>query len=557
MQRMVPTTDTSQVSTNRGIRSATAARQPCRGQLAARLSPATPSRTGGLKILVLTALWFACAIGAPASPAPSATAPLVFPPPNSVPPGATATNSKPPATVEAQKASTPRSPEIGADRHLVRVERLLPHDPDAALGVMNDILDLHDAHNLILQDAFRFKYAQVALAAGRTKTAIEWLHKYLAATGTAGDLYREALELLDAAELRRSPPIFDRTPFRDKTRVFYNTPGDPFSTEGHSQHYPASRCVYPELFLTLPSELRPDFSDEHSECDATDTLRDGAPPIALEAQFVGDVGFGSRKVRDLALTVEEGGRDGGFHWTWQSYATMMLKLRMMRSRSRPVLPPSFMPKGTFQVIGLRKEAAHKRRATMHVLNLVGGHHSNGQTGCTFSDQYREPTGGCISVREEESRDGRYVNFANGNFSTHYFQASWYIRRMALSSSLGLRSEASYGFGLERHFGGVPGALDDELERLYGRNRLWMSFARETKRYEYSARIMTMLGAVVAPFWAEGEFVVYVAGRNGIYVRAYRGQDPYNIQFAEPIARFEIGLTFGWEGAASEEAQRWR
>ena len=90
-----------------------------------------------------------------------------------------------------------------ADRHLVRAERLLADgNPTAALEAMNQILALQEEHDLVLQDGFDFEYAHVAYAAGRTETAIASLNEYFVAAGREGEFYRDALELLDAAEVR-------------------------------------------------------------------------------------------------------------------------------------------------------------------------------------------------------------------------------------------------------------------------------------------------------------------------------------------------------------------
>ena len=94
-------------------------------------------------------------------------------------------------------------PEIMVDRHLVRVDRLLASDdPGAALEAMNEILALQQDHDLKLANDFPFRYARVAFAAGRTETAIASLNEYLVAAGRAGEFYRQALELLDSAEVR-------------------------------------------------------------------------------------------------------------------------------------------------------------------------------------------------------------------------------------------------------------------------------------------------------------------------------------------------------------------
>ena len=62
----------------------------------------------------------------------------------------------------------------------------------------------------MLQEDFNFRYAQVAYEAARTETAIAALNEYLVATGREGEFYREALELLDAAELRLEREEADR-----------------------------------------------------------------------------------------------------------------------------------------------------------------------------------------------------------------------------------------------------------------------------------------------------------------------------------------------------------
>ena len=94
-------------------------------------------------------------------------------------------------------------PEILVDRHLVRAERFLADDdPGAALEAMNEILALQEKHDLVLGDDFRFQYAQIAFGAGQTGTAIAALNEYLVTAGRGGAFYREALELLDSAEVR-------------------------------------------------------------------------------------------------------------------------------------------------------------------------------------------------------------------------------------------------------------------------------------------------------------------------------------------------------------------
>ena len=111
------------------------------------------------------------------------------------------TDLRGPAPPETGNAQLP--PEIMVDRHLVRAERLLANDePAAALEAINEALALREEHDLDLGHGFHFQYARVAFAARRTETAIASLNEYLIAAGRDGEFYREALQLLDAAEVR-------------------------------------------------------------------------------------------------------------------------------------------------------------------------------------------------------------------------------------------------------------------------------------------------------------------------------------------------------------------
>ena len=103
-------------------------------------------------------------------------------------------------------------PEILLDRHLLLAERLLAvGDPAAALEAMNEVLALQDEHDLVLDDDFPFQYARVAFAAGRMETAIASLSEYVIAAGRDAEFYREALELLDSAEVRLERVEAERT----------------------------------------------------------------------------------------------------------------------------------------------------------------------------------------------------------------------------------------------------------------------------------------------------------------------------------------------------------
>ena len=134
---------------------------------------------------------------ADSNPAPPAVAT------DSDPQNAAATNTEPTSRPAPGSGNVQLPSDIMVDRILVRAQRLLANgDPSAAFKSMNEILALRQEHDVVLQDDFDFQYAQVAFAAGRTQTAVTSLNEYLVAAGREGELYREALELLDAAEIR-------------------------------------------------------------------------------------------------------------------------------------------------------------------------------------------------------------------------------------------------------------------------------------------------------------------------------------------------------------------
>ena len=107
------------------------------------------------------------------------------------------TNIQQQPDADGREGSRQLSPEILVDRHLLR-----DGHPADALRAMNEILAPQEEHDLVLHDGFDFEYAQVAYAAGRTVTAIASANQYLAAAGREGQFYREALELLDSAEVQ-------------------------------------------------------------------------------------------------------------------------------------------------------------------------------------------------------------------------------------------------------------------------------------------------------------------------------------------------------------------
>ena len=92
-------------------------------------------------------------------------------------------------------------PEILIDRHLLRGERLLADgDRPGARAALGRILDLEREHSLHLAAESRLAIGELALDAGMPDVALEFATDYLRLRGRGGQYYREALEVLDAAE---------------------------------------------------------------------------------------------------------------------------------------------------------------------------------------------------------------------------------------------------------------------------------------------------------------------------------------------------------------------
>ena len=92
-------------------------------------------------------------------------------------------------------------PEIAADRLLVRAEwQAREGDHRAALATLNEVLALVEEQGLVAPDAFWFRHAQAASAAGDHARAVESATRYLTTAGRAGEHYRAALELLETSD---------------------------------------------------------------------------------------------------------------------------------------------------------------------------------------------------------------------------------------------------------------------------------------------------------------------------------------------------------------------
>ena len=98
-------------------------------------------------------------------------------------------------------------PEIQVDRYMVQVERQIRNEElAAAFRTLNRVLELYEAHDIVIPPSFWTKRAEVALASGQYVAALHASARYLELEGRGGEHYNEALELLDRAFAQACTP---------------------------------------------------------------------------------------------------------------------------------------------------------------------------------------------------------------------------------------------------------------------------------------------------------------------------------------------------------------
>jgi len=228
--------------------------------------------------------------------------------------------------------------------------------------------------------------------------------------------------------------------------------------------------------------------------------------------------------------------------------TPMIRLRMLSEKSSPVIPPSFMPKLTLQVIHLRPLAMSDgvlRTALVLGLNLIVGHYSNGETGCFYQNQIGSDPD-CTPQPGELP-----LNERSGSFSTNYVRAELH-GLFEFDIDVGTRAAWLLlgGLGIELNSSIGPGGISDDQGRVYGDGHLWAFAGAERIWRGHRARLS---GAISGPFGESPrqgttitvEFLILPrwAGGFGAVTRWVHGQDDYNILFLEPVNLWQVGIVF--------------
>ena len=175
--------------------------------------------------------------------------------------------------------------------------------------------------------------------------------------------------------------------------------------------------------------VRPDGTYVFQHAPHSDLVFEGQ--IAPRIIIIDSIGKATRRVL-------LDGKPGA--WGYQVSTTPMVKLRMFDQTSNPVRTPSYMPKGTFQLVRFQNvskstdpdsDEFNEGPIAMWLIDTIPfGHHSNGQDGCLFTSEVRNAEGECVAVGLSPTR---IVNKENGSFSTNYIEATVHYGRMYLDS----------------------------------------------------------------------------------------------------------------------------
>ena len=263
-------------------------------------------------------------------------------------------------------------------------------------------------------------------------------------------------------------------------------------------------------------------------------------PLLFEAQVAPNLFFPQLSAGDV--------RAPGGEWVFSAILTPHITLRMLNEKSSPVIPPSFMPKVTFQFLHLRllpTTPGGHRRALALGAHLVVGHYSNGQAGCFFASQ-KGTDPDCTPEDGEPP-----LNETTGDFSTNFVR--WEAHgRIAFD----LDGESMTGWvlgghvGYERNLSIGPGGITEQIRGVYGRSHADLALLGERlwrgHRFHLEATLSRPFGgvegqghtvrveALAAPRWAAGF---------GLYARYVGGRDYYNILFLERVHLWQFGLSF--------------
>lgn len=226
--------------------------------------------------------------------------------------------------------------------------------------------------------------------------------------------------------------------------------------------------------------------------------------------------------------------------------------------SVPIQTPSVIFAGRYQYLQHRVVDDVSR-----ILVAEGGvyHHSNGQDGCTFTEQSRI-NDECVPDATP-ALDSWVVNPKDGSFGVNYLSAKVGVSRRRLDAqdptigSREVRVAQNLQVEFRRYVTFIPGGSGiRQIERRFGRNEIDAQAQYELpspwqpgqfRHIQLTLRGWRRFGADARGSGgtsAEISWLGFAGGVAGPFVRYYRGSDYYNIRFEEKRRQVMVGLK--WE-----------
>jgi hypothetical protein len=253
---------------------------------------------------------------------------------------------------------------------------------------------------------------------------------------------------------------------------------------------------------------------------------------------------------------------------WSSSLTLSTTIRGHRGSSVPIQTPSIGFAGRLQYLQHTRTratpappgqvAGNRGTSVVFMTGLGLVHHSNGQDGCTFSQQQRNSDRTCIPEAPGDG-DAWTINVRDGSFGTNYFAATVGMTQRTIR-----REDESFGFArgglLEYRFHqNFPGGgLKQQLASFYGRHEAAGQLQIEIphpmvwNRFEHvqlTARGWARFGQDRGSHRGgsiEAAWLGFAGGIAGPFVRIYSGRDYYNIRFEERRRFLMVGVL--WDHA---------
>lgn len=244
------------------------------------------------------------------------------------------------------------------------------------------------------------------------------------------------------------------------------------------------------------------------------------------------------------------------------YLSFKPQIRMYTDESLPVKTPSYrIFFGTQHLYALT--AKDDMSAKFLGYMVESGHYSNGQSGCAFSDEFKDGTSECNDVYKTitSSTDlSKILNRRSGNFSTNLTKIIVSLKNYKLNDDLLPKESQSINVGYtlyhDRFLGvGDFGGFTDNDIKIYGRYRFlgeyefMRTFKKNSqKRYILKQKIEYISNPhnSVNPLRMETVFKIYPFAKSksiGIIASYIYGHDNYNFRFVDSGHQVALGITW--------------